>query len=191
MSDLQDLIDAGILDKNFADELPPIVDMPRVRVTPSPEPLDVNLLNTSVRHRGNSETGFEHARRPGVRAYTQPSVLSDDDSSSDDFDMDYFRNVNYHWLYSGNRSPGWWHYPQVENDKLERKYKAGKSHTHINVGTAKMVVDFNEMTQRHKDSFRNVIRLDTLNDVFLKGVAGRALTKQELMHSNEPSGQDL
>jgi len=220
MSDLQALIDAGLLDKDFID----IGDSALAEADNEAEDEDIDVdleeaeeaayaYNNTPQHRPHvpawtrhrqpqsastlfnkrdtTET-FEHKSVPERRRYGEVDVddVVDTSDEEDEVTVDdryrYYREVIYHWLYGG-RGAGWWHYSEKDNDRLERKYKSGKDRTKIEINGHTLIVDFNEMAQKSGSSSRNILRIETLKDIYLKGVNGDHITKDTILKNpNEP-----
>lgn len=223
MEGLKDLIDAGILDPDFAqmDTIPRTMSdeepyNPRPVTTSDPNHQNMvrtineyhNSENRTV-HRNpdrnadrtdRTEHGYRNAGRrhlprteentyqltarpgPAPRTYHDVHDTSDEDDVNDADKYSYYREVKYHWLFGGRSNPGWWHFPQKDNDRLEHKYQKGKSETKLNINGQILIVDFNNMTQRNGDAVRNILRVETLKDIYLKGIAGESVSKETLLN---------
>lgn len=195
MDGLKGLIDAGVLDPDFASlefgqtQPPPTPPHHRKHHLTETDENHRNLLLTihrSQRQRSPSpiltpqnRTGpqFSHIDRPNNRAYSEDVIdTSDEEEMAEPTDKyQYYREVGYHWIYSGKSGPGWWHFSQADNERLERKYQSGKDRTKLEVSGQTMIVDFNDMTQRNGPACRNILRVETLKDIYLKGIAGSAV----------------
>lgn len=93
----------------------------------------------------------------------------------------YYKTVGYHWLYS-SPSGGWWHYSKEDNEQLEDAYESDEDIVSLVIGNNSYACDLKDMLQVKvtdgKKSLRNVRyikRVESLDDVELRGVAGKSL----------------
>jgi hypothetical protein len=108
-------------------------------------------------------------------------------ASKDDLELKYYKTVQYHWLYS-SPSYGWWHYDKEDNDRLENAYNGGKSTCESIIGNQSFHFDFERMTQRGRShTTRQILRVTSLHDIALKGVAGSCIEKDDIIQRSKPS----
>lgn len=203
MSDLEKLIQLGLLDRDFMD----ISDLSLVnnesnteklhdndnddtksyvpQQPQQPKPREFRTYQTH-QHTDDVEETFEHEIQPQRQAFKTHLDNIIDTSDEEDHELSgdiykYYREVQYHWLYSGLTKPGWWHYPKMDNDRLERKYKNGRAQTKIKVNGHDLIVDFNNMSQISGRSSRNILRIESLKDLYIKGIGGEPITRDQLL----------
>jgi len=169
-SSLQQLIAAGILDKDFE----------VLEQTPEPEVEYHDVLPTERERL--EEAYLDMCTGLGVSP-TRSSAARPTTQAPDD--LLYYRTVGYHWLYSGGNY-GWWHFAKNDNEKLETQYRQFKTAGGSSGGYALKIcghpyyIDFNEMTQRGSGKMRQLLRVSTLEDIALKGIAGSRITKRDI-----------
>ena len=198
MSSLDELVNCGLLDKDFLDiqndGLSVInednVNDDNVTQVPTLTYNDKTFTHTPSSKRNpyitnDGEETFSHTPRLDRKPYVSDidDVVDTSDEEEEEVGSDkykYYKNVKYHWLYAGRRGPGWWHYSDKANERLERKYSSGKDRTKLKIEGNQLIIDFNDMTQRSGSSSRNILRITTLKDIFLRGIKGDYITKEEL-----------
>ena len=104
-------------------------------------------------------------------------------------DLEYYQTVKYHWLYS-SQSYGWWHFAVDDNDALELLYQTGNNNGQLLINGQNFNFNFRQMTQRGSGrSNRQILRVSSLTDIALRGVAGSRIEKRDITsavvtHSN-------
>lgn len=103
-------------------------------------------------------------------------------SPSPSMDLTYYQEIGYHWLYSSN-SYGWWHFAEGDNDRLEELYQKHKQSSEpvhdLTIHGRRYQFNFTNMTQK-SNSTRNILRVASLADIALRGVAGTRLDSSQL-----------
>jgi len=77
--------------------------------------------------------------------------------------------LKYHWLYSA-RGGAWWHFDMESNDILENAFIMGINPV-LKQFNAK--IDCQNMTQTTSRGQRNIKRVDTLEGLNIRGIAGK------------------
>lgn len=198
MSSIKDLIDMGILDPDFGD-VKGIVNVSSNHAyqeikgesehESEPESDDYVPYRSSLNPPSpvsdqENQPVFIHRNTYNRKKFNTEDLDDDFTSSSDEVESDnfnYFKDVNYHWLYSSN-STGWWHFDEKHNEKLERKYLSGKDRTKLLVQDKKILINFGDMTQRLGGRLRNIIRVESVKDIYLRGIGGSPVTKDKLFN---------
>jgi hypothetical protein len=82
----------------------------------------------------------------------------------------YYENVAYHWLFAGNNY-GWWHFHESDNDRLETAYVAGGSNCVLHINGQSYNIDYTKMLQDSGRSKRSILRVNSLDNIVLRGIA--------------------
>ena len=192
MSTIKDLIDMGILDADFAEVKGVVPDDPASNPSSPVSHNDSVWVGSREReheHVFSHEPRFTHNNTYNRQHQSHDDIDEPEDelfSSSDeveDENYSYFKQVKYHWLYS-SKSAGWWHFDQKDNEKLERKYQSGRDVTKLVIGGNRFVINFSDMSQRLGSNSRNILRIETLKDIYLRGIGGAIITKDKLINDD-------
>lgn len=172
---IDQLVAMGILDKDFLELDDASIKTGAMAELPSPvhEP---GTLIVEYMDRPEGPEGPEGPGRPRRPRSRSPASIPDD--------IDYYSNVNYHWLYS-SPSYGWWHFTKQDNEVLERLYldyklDSDNNHPTLDIGKHNYIIDFNKMTQKGMSGVRQILRVTSIVDISLKGVAKSRISKRDI-----------
>lgn len=184
MSDtIESLVSSGLLDKDFLD-IPDCAS----NTTEATETTEDNDSHYEGYHCHNIRKSIsqppkfthipktEHNLEDDILVVNMDYTNHNDNVSNDADQYQYYRETSYHWLFS-SKSAGWWHFTQPFNDKLEQAYQSDESSIVMTIGGRKIIVDFTDMTQRCGGSSRNILRIETLKDINLRGIGSNTVSK--------------
>ena len=177
MSSLQQLVDQGILDPDFLSIGEAAIGQVDDVRPPSPKmnPHSSPVVSVSWHNQGPVSA-------PDPVQHQSTGRLDD---FQDVKDLSYYNNSDFFWLYSG-RSQGWWLYAENENEELEKQYKSGGRSCDLIISGRSYHFNFSDMTQSSGHSSRNILRIETLKDVALRGIAGTRIEKAKLCKPQLP-----
>lgn len=92
--------------------------------------------------------------------------------------LDYVRTVKFHWLYEARKNNGndseWWHFDQDSNEQIESAYVMNEPSLELLIdGKHKVIIHIDTMVQVTKNGSRDLKRVEKLDTVRLKGIAGK------------------
>ena len=195
MSSIDQLVKSGILDPDFmALPIEPVTvstidDKRTVPYEPQNELAELkarmSILKTRQQNTKLDVTWHKPAPpSPPPQPRLAPTIPHINDTANL-ADADYYMQTPYHWLYSG-RAHGWWHYAKQENITLESKYNLGNgSNCDITINDRSYSFNFTEMTQRAGSTVRNILRVESLDHIALRGVAGSRIQKSDIVPVKE------
>lgn len=174
-SSLQQLINAGILEPDFAE-----LDgcMPEQRPD-SPDLHVSHVTEPTVSYMSRSQPDSVSGWKPLYQSTPEPSPEPSPEPEPE-LETAYYRTVAYHWLYS-SPSYGWWHFSKDDNDKLEKWYRSGQHMASLYICGNCYTIDFTQMTQKGNGKPRHLLRTTILGDIVLKGVAGSRILKNDIL----------
>lgn len=104
-----------------------------------------------------------------------------------DKNVKYVLKVKYHWLYEA-RNGYWWHFDQDSNELLENAYILGSDEVDITIsGKHTVTASLTRMIQTTSTgNGRNIKRVDTLEGVKLRGIAGTYYNSEYFTPNSPP-----